>query len=227
MSDEDDWILFDGPQPEPVREFLDLLQDPPDLSREDQERLSQRVMKSVDETISRRAASSASGKRSAQPSPFVEPTPVPVSNLLPEPATQRWIPPQAPPATSPPTPPYVEKTEEVPPYRPFGTEAFPLGVSAIEQPIPLPPFLQERVAAGAINFPLLTLEQYASLLVKLSLWPEKSREIHHEYCVPTLASRAALDQHWRTQFEKHPATRAQFDEAFSYYRALLIANRRG
>ena len=57
----------------------------------------------------------------------------------------------------------------------------------------------------------------ASFRVELSLWPQRSAQIHDRYHVANNAARAALDEHWKSHFEERPAARAKFEEAFAEY----------
>jgi hypothetical protein len=79
------------------------------------------------------------------------------------------------------------------------------------------PFVGNSVGTGLVAFPRLTLEQYASFRVELSLWPARSAQIHHRYKVANNAARAALGEHWKSHFEERPEARARFEEAFAEY----------
>jgi hypothetical protein len=108
-------------------------------------------------------------------------------------------------------------TMEVPVMRPIEAETFPLGDTSVQGAIAVLPFVGSTVGTGLVAFPRLTIEQYASFRVELSLWPKRSAQIHHRYHVANNAARAALEEHWKSHFEERPEARAKFEEAFAEY----------
>jgi hypothetical protein len=288
MNEVELWIYFAGPEPAHIKPLLDSMRELPPLSHEDKERLGQGVMNRIDEAISRRAESSASGKRSAQRAPIAEGEPIsddtprsapdtgrifseggptarspsfdeyihawpspapkprrasvevraastPESLKITEPVLE--LPPAiraqmgrlpikpAPPAPpAPASPPAPEErldttTMVVPVMRPIGAETSPLGDSSVQRAMAVLPFVGNTVGMGLVAFPRLTIEQYASFRVDLSLWPKRSAQIHPRYHVANNAARAALDEHWKSHFEERPKARARFEAAFAEYRA--------
>lgn len=120
---------------------------------------------------------------------------------------------------SPPAPKerFEPATMEVPVMRRIGAETFPLGDTSIQRAMAVLPFVGNTVGTGVVAFPRLTIEQYASFRVELSLWPERSAQIYHRYRVANNAAHGALDEHWKSHFEERPEARARFEEAFAEY----------
>ena len=79
------------------------------------------------------------------------------------------------------------------------------------------PFVGNTVGTGLVAFPRLTLEQYASFHIELSLWPERAAQIYERYHVANKAAHDALDEHWKSHFEERPEARARFEAAFAEY----------
>ena len=80
-------------------------------------------------------------------------------------------------------------------------------------------------ARPGVQAPELTLEQYASLCVELSLAPDQVPQTLHRYRVSPEA-RALLDARWRERFAADPGQRAAFALAFATDKA-MISDRRG
>jgi hypothetical protein len=54
MNDAEDWIYFDGPEPEHLRPLLDAVRDLPLATPEDKERIARRFFEKLDAALSRR-----------------------------------------------------------------------------------------------------------------------------------------------------------------------------
>jgi len=85
VNDIDDWICFDGPEPEHLRPLLDALRDLPPSTPEDKQRMARRLFEQLDAELARKeeppaatAATAATSRLSARPSagsPISEATP--------------------------------------------------------------------------------------------------------------------------------------------------------
>lgn len=71
--------------------------------------------------------------------------------------------------------------------------------------------------------PALTLEQYTSLRVELSVFNDRIPAVLTRYGV-TPSGREALDAHWRVRFAEDPGSRLLFARAYAQYIAWLRAN---
>jgi len=130
------------------------------------------------------------------------------------------------PPFKPPTPGEgIGQTRKVPvmDWRQGKTE--PLGDDFMKKVVAALPFPGNKVGAGIVSFPRLSLTQYASLRVDLSMWPEWSDEILRRYHVVNKAARRALEEHWQAQLAASPKMRAELDEAFATYTDWLRRHR--
>lgn len=226
MSDDGEgWIYFDGPEPESVRVLFDVLRAPPALPPEEQARLTQSIMKQIDEAHALRSEAPSSRRHAARRSPRSESESAsdPETKRAPEVRAQRSALPfqSAPPGQiAPPAPkPNVEKTMQVPVMRPPGAETFPIGDNSIQEALAVLPFVGNTAGTGMVMVPGLTIEQYASFRVELAVWPDRVTSIYREYRVTSRAAHAALDQAWEKLFEQRPDVRAQFEQALAIYEA--------
>jgi hypothetical protein len=113
----------------------------------------------------------------------------------------------------------LELTFPIGPALPFASKGGTVQLPAMPMPATPPP-------ASSPSAPQLTLPQYASLVVDLSLQPDRRAETLLRYRL-TEADAAALDAAHQQRFAADPHTRAAFDQATATYRAWLPANRRG
>jgi hypothetical protein len=75
--------------------------------------------------------------------------------------------------------------------------------------VPATPF--PGSAATLVRFPILSLDQYASLRAQLSVYPEHAEGICGKYYVGNKAVQGALDAHWAARFEEEVGLRAAFE----------------
>jgi DNA-directed RNA polymerase specialized sigma24 family protein len=119
----------------------------------------------------------------------------------------------------------VARTVQVPVYGRAPGMTAPLGDDAIARAVAALPFVKSTAgaesAAGAVSFPRLSLEQYASLRAELSARPEDTAEIMKRYHVLNEAAWAALEQHWEKVFAARPEERAAFEKAVGEFVAWL------
>lgn len=105
--------------------------------------------------------------------------------------------------------------------------AAPLGAT-LDAPTDLSQHMRPAVpfvaAPQAPAFPRLTLQRYASLCVELAMFPDSRAGVLERYRVPSGALEP-LENHWRDRFDKHPETRAEWQQFMAQYRAWLEAQR--
>lgn len=243
MSDIDNWIYFDGPEPDHIRPLLDALRDLSPATPEDKERLSRRFLTRLDAALSERSESPTTGK---PPPPEARPPEV----RPPEARPPEARPPEGPPpevltsmavaldltaevqealrglpfkAPEPGT--EFGTTMQVPVMDPRKGETAGLGDDSITKAVAALPFAGNMVGQSKVPIPRLPLEAYASLRAELSVWPERSADILPQYHVMNEAARRALDEHWQTQLEASPELRAKFEKALGDYTAWLRTRR--
>ncbi len=125
---------------------------------------------------------------------------------------------------TPPTPgSELARTLQVPVLDLMKGQTAPLGDDSIQKAVAALPFIGERVDAGLVFFPRLSIQQYASLCAELALWPERSGEILRRYHVMNEAAPRALFEHWQAELAASPEARAAFEEHLASYTAWLRA----
>jgi hypothetical protein len=80
-------------------------------------------------------------------------------------------------------------------------------------------------AAGAVPFPDLTLEQYASFRAELEIEPERTAGILCAYRVPDEAAGHALVAHWDQRFAAQPGVYATYAGLVARFSVWLFARR--
>jgi hypothetical protein len=100
--------------------------------------------------------------------------------------------------------------------------------AAAPAPAPAAPALSPAAQppAAPAQAPALTLEQYASLCVDLSVDVAKTGETLQRYGM-TMDQARALDAYWKGRVASEPAVREAFDRAYAAYRTWLLAPRAG
>lgn len=89
-------------------------------------------------------------------------------------------------------------------------------------PAPAGPPAPPDPAAAATLPVTLTLEQYASLCVELSMPAAKADEVLRRYAL-TMEQGRIVDAHWKAKVAAEPAARAAYDRAYAAYRSWLAS----
>ena len=118
----------------------------------------------------------------------------------------------------------LARTMKVPVLNLLQGQTAPIRYDAIAKTAALP-FADSTVGAAIVPFPDLTLRQYASLRAELSACPEQWADIRRRYGVTSAPAHRALDEHWRTELDASPESRAQFHDAFALFTAWLHAKK--
>jgi hypothetical protein len=119
----------------------------------------------------------------------------------------------------------LARTMKVPVHNLLQGQTTPIGDDSIEKVVSALPFPGKTAGTAIVPFPRLTPEQYASLCAELSVYPERLTDIRRRYHVMNTAAHRALDEHWRTQLDESPASRAKFHDDLARFTAWLRAKR--
>jgi hypothetical protein len=118
-----------------------------------------------------------------------------------------------------PAAPKAAKTMQVPVMRTTLGDTTPIGDDTLARAVAAVPFLGSTLGSGTVPFPRLTVQQYASFHVELTLWPERKEVTFQRYRVMHEAGCRALQAHWEEVFRAKPEERAVFERAASAYAA--------
>jgi hypothetical protein len=243
MDDElESWIYLDGPEPEPVREMLDLLRELPPATAEDVDRMERTFFATLDAQLPDTPEAPPPVERGqdapppqrmhhvelAQPdSEDADP-----SNVVQPPPPPAQLAPAAPagPSLHVKPPADLARTQQSAGNRPPSLgDRLPLGDNTFARAVaaftfaPSPAGGQDGGLAGpqtpaALTFGGLTVEQYAWLRAELAIMPEAEAEILAKYRV---GARAAVDDLWQLHLAHNPQSRAVFEENFARFTTYL------
>src|SRR5262249_43381359 len=119
---------------------------------------------------------------------------------------------------------------QAPPKRAPKTVQSPVFGLELGKTAPLDDDSIARALAAVLPFPValpqLTVRQYASLCVELSMWPGRAEEIRTRSGVRGDTARAALDALWGRERAARPEVGAAFEEDCARYREWLRTNAR-
>jgi hypothetical protein len=93
-------------------------------------------------------------------------------------------------------------------------------------PPPTLPFRGQAKGKEEVQFPALTVEEYASLRAELTVTGKPPEEILTRYNVRSEASRQALDAHWRKLLAADAGIRARFEPLLKEYKQWLMRQMR-
>jgi hypothetical protein len=98
-------------------------------------------------------------------------------------------------------------------------------VSSGERPLPPPeasPSLPQVGANAAANGPRLTLPQYASLCVELTLYPQQTDVVRQRYGLDD-GSLFRENAEWQWRFQQDPTLHDRYSQLFQQYRDWLVS----
>jgi hypothetical protein len=202
VTEDDAWILLDGPEPERLRPVLDALRDAPPSTPEGQARVLRGVMERLERLLDeedRGEEHQDEDEYAASTKPRPAPAPgeaVPVAEAG---VTVRS--------------PLLQDAAPAPGLPGPGARA-------------VLPFVSNTADNQVVPFPELTIHQYASLRAELAVHPEAEARILPLYQVFSKPSLDALHAHWQELLLLRPAMRAEFAQLFAEYVPVARVQRR-